>query len=118
MDPMTAHEAIAYVLVSPDLPVEVAWVDPEYPGARPIPWPRERITVPAWAPLDYSVICRCNGPKLDALNEPYAPFYRKPITAIRGFRYVYTSRTRRGDARVYLGQCADCGRIYWDVIFF
>lgn len=125
---MTDDELMVAVWADPDCPVQQ--VDPESWDGREgaIPWPRERIAIPArsdHAARGYTwhhrCRCRSTGSGHDWADpddagpiRPTRPT-RAAIVTLHGRLWVENSATPQTSI-VYLGQCADCGRIYWAIV--
>jgi hypothetical protein len=104
-------QLMAVVWADPDCPVELA--DPDAFAAHgPIPWPRERIEVPDDNKGDevYYHLCRRHGQ-----GRPGNKFMLT-IVAMPWRVWVVNRPGEPSAVRVYLGQCEDCGRIYWATV--
>jgi hypothetical protein len=84
-------------------------------------WPRERVEAVADRSSDsYLYFCRCRPQRLLEAIGPgvdYPEHWPSP-TIVKLWGHGYAGRTAEGDwsVHVYLGQCPDCGRIYWGLV--
>lgn len=109
---MTESELMSAVWADPDCPVELADPDSLDESSQPIPWPREQIEIPAdqLAEEVYYHLCRRHGQ-----DRPDTRFMLS-IVAVPWRVWVVNQPGNPSAVRVYLGQCDDCGRIYWAIV--
>lgn len=115
---LTDDAIMARVWSSHDLPVRLTRPDPNYPWAPPIPFPRERIAVTVDTHGAWHHRCACNDPRgLGDLERPATPRPSRAVAMV-GFRVFVDGpeHAKPRTATVYLGQCEDCGRIYWGIV--
>ena len=91
---MTDDDLMTAVWADPDCPVEIA--------SEGRPWPRERVkSVFRGEPWTFE--CRCRGGK------------RPPVVRMQSRVWLINDPDAPESVLVYLGQCQDCGRIYWEI---
>ena len=83
-------------------------------------WPRDRIKAKSPGAIEVAILCGCHRLpiSLSTANAGPGPRPRPGPTPIRVRSMIW--RGRRGmhvwRVRVFLGQCPDCGRVYWDIV--
>ena len=107
------------VWAMPDLPVKLTAPNSGYPWGFPVSWPRERIDAPQGRPASFLHLCPCRSGNVRAIvdEDDFPMPLRSPIVELTGRRLALSGAEDQParTAMVYLGQCQDCGRIYWSV---
>jgi hypothetical protein len=90
------------------------WVEP-FDASSQRACPRERVRVPraAWSryPEPWPFACQNHPVPVASMDDPVSATVRfRPVVRLRPALYS----DRRTDVRVWLGQCPDCGTIFWD----
>lgn len=91
---MIDDELMAAVWADPDCPVELS--------SEGKPWPREKATS-VFKGEPWTFECRCRD-------------RRPPVVRMQGRVWLVNEPGRERSVLVYLGQCGDCGRVYWSIV--
>lgn len=118
---MTDDQIMAHVWAHHNCPVRLTVPNAEYPWGPPIPRPRERVEVPADAGNIWRYSCSCRGAgsiRAIAGIDDLSMRLRPAIVELTGRRWALFGPEDQParDVVVYLGQCQDCGRIYWGLV--
>ena len=114
-EPMTEADLMTEVWADPHCPVTLAGPNAEYPHAPPVPYPKTRVAVPATA-SEWNYQC----PRHGRLSPGFMPEEDEParkivdsIVRMRPRVWLVNVTGQERSVLVHLGQCKDCGRIYW-----
>jgi hypothetical protein len=118
---MTDDAIMDFVWNAPDCPVKLTAPDSEYPWGPEVPWPRVRIAGPTAPSPSFLHVCPCrNGRPPVVIDEDDMPMVLRPATVELARHVVALAGSGNPGppqkVAVYLGQCGDCGRIYWALV--
>lgn len=104
---------IAKVLADPSCPVEA--LEPETGRS----WPRTRVELPSSmssrAGETYLHVCRCQPSWARMRGESVWIQRPRPVELVAR-KWAWPAGREQGVAWVYLGQCGQCGHIYWAIL--